>query len=825
MTASQEHAHSHGDHAEAANESQRVDDSSMVDKAHAPQHELTSLPEQPHNDSDGVPAAERDDASPEGAATRDDGEYRYPAMMKPVMEAIANRGMNEERILHAFDVAKKCHKGQKRKSGEPYITHPVAVCTILAELGLDEDTLVAALLHDTVEDTGYTLKQVTDEFGAGIALLVDGVTKLDKVKFGEAAQAETVRKMVIAMARDIRVLLIKLGDRLHNARTWGFVESSSAQRKARETLEIYAPLAHRLGMNSIKWELEDLSFRTLYPAVYAEIERMVTERTPEREAYIEQIKATLEDELDKAHVHCVISGRPKHYYSIYQKMILRGRDFEDIYDLIGIRVLVDEIQDCYTALGVINTVFTPIQGRIKDYIASPKFNFYQSIHTTVIGPGGKSVEVQIRTFEMHRRAEFGVAAHWRYKENPNKTSGQVEESAGNTQLEWLRQLVDWQRETADPTEFLDSLRFEMSGHDVFVFTPKGEVMELPAGATPVDFAYAVHTEVGARTVGAKVNDRLVTLDHRLESGDTVEIITAKSDDAGPSQGWLDFVVTPRARTKIKAWFKRNLRDEMIDAGKAKLAKTIRRKNEPVQRLMSHDTLRAVAEDLSRKDVDDLYYAIGEGAVSAETVVRLLIASQGGQAGAEETMAEAVTPTRIAHRKIGSVNSAVVVSQMEDTDVLVKLAKCCTPLPPDPIVGFVTRGNGISVHRVDCPNVERLRKQSERFIDIQWDAQPEGVFLVQVQIEALDRRGLLADITKVLSEHDINMLSGSINTSSERVARSNFTFEMGDPRHLQQVLKELRKIEGVYDAYRVTGGKAEAHVRFPKGKAGAPLQHA
>ncbi|TBW23046.1 bifunctional (p)ppGpp synthetase/guanosine-3',5'-bis(diphosphate) 3'-pyrophosphohydrolase [Arcanobacterium bovis] len=735
-----------------------------------------------------------------------------PDALSDIFEAISDRSLNSERIIHAYEVAKHCHEGQKRKSGEPYITHPIAVCEILAELGMDEDTLVAALLHDTVEDTGYTLKEVTKEFGETVALLVDGVTKLDKVEFGEAAQAETVRKMVVAMAKDIRVLLIKLGDRLHNARTWGYVESSSAAKKARETLEIYAPLAHRLGMNSIKWELEDLSFKTLYPAVYSEIERMVVDRSPERVAYIENIKKALESELARAKVECTISGRPKHYYSIYQKMILRGRDFEDIYDLIGVRVLVNEVQDCYTALGVANSIFTPIQGRIKDYIASPKFNFYQSIHTSVIGPNGKTVEIQIRTYDMHRRAEFGVAAHWRYKENPNKKSGNVETSAEDTQLEWLRQLVDWQRDTADPAEFLDSLRYEMSGHQVYVFTPKGEVMELAAGATPVDFAYAVHTEVGHKTVGAKVNDRLVTLDHRLESGDTVEIITAKSDDAGPSQGWMDFVATPRARAKIKSWFTRNRRDEAIEIGKEKLAKTIRRKNEPVQRLMSHETLKAVAQDFSRTDVSDLYSAIGEGSISAETVVRRIISSQGGQAGVEETMSEAVTPTRIQHRREGNASSAVVVSNLDDVDVLVKLAKCCTPVPPDAIVGFVTRGKGISVHRADCPNVDSLRREPDRFIDIAWDGTPEGIFLVQVQIEALDRKGLLADITKALSEHDINMISGSINTSSERLARSNFIFEISDPRHLDRVLKELRKIEGVYDAYRVTASKKDAHRR-------------
>ncbi len=734
------------------------------------------------------------------------GAPQIPAVLEPLMRALGTKSVDKARILHAFNIANECHAGQIRKSGEPYITHPVAVATILAELGMDEDTIVGALLHDTVEDTGYTLAEVRKEFGPTVELLVDGVTKLDKVEYGEAAQAETVRKMVIAMSKDIRVLLIKLADRLHNARTWKYVNPESAKKKAYETLEIYAPLAHRLGMNSIKWELEDLSFKAMYPAVYTEIERLVTERTPAREAYILEIKEMLEKELKNAHIKCTITGRPKHFYSIYQKMILRGKDFEDIYDLVGIRVLVETVPDCYATLGVTNTLFTPIQGRIKDYISAPKFNLYQSIHTTVIGPGGRSLEVQIRTYDMHRRAEYGVAAHWRYKENVKAGDANPETSEKDTQLNWLRQLVDWQRETADPTEFLDSLRYEISGNQVYVFTPKGEVMELPAGSTPVDFAYGVHTEVGHRTVGARVNDRLVTLDHRLESGDTVEIITAKGADNGPSQGWLEFVASQRAKSKIKAWFKHSRRDEAVDNGKEKLAKAIRRRNQPLQRLMSHDTLRAVAQDLSREGVTELYAAIGEGAISAETVVRRLIMSQGGEAGVEETLAEAVTPTRIQHRRSDGGDSAVVVQSLESTDVLVKLAKCCTPVPPDKIVAFVTRGNGLSVHRADCSNVISLKREPERFVDVAWSDGADAIFLVQVQVEALDRKGLLHDISRVLSDNGVNLLQATMSTSKERVAKSHFVFEMADPRHLQTVLREMRKIEGVYDAYRVTGSK-------------------
>ncbi|MBR5950020.1 MAG: bifunctional (p)ppGpp synthetase/guanosine-3',5'-bis(diphosphate) 3'-pyrophosphohydrolase [Actinomycetaceae bacterium] len=726
----------------------------------------------------------------------------------PLLEVIGDKPMDLERVRHAFNFAYHSHDGQKRKSGEPYIIHPVEVAIILAELGLDEDTIVGGLLHDTVEDTCCTVDDITSEFGETVALLVDGVTKLDKVEFGEAAKAETVRKMVIAMSKDIRVLLIKLADRLHNARTWEFVPAASAQNKARETLEIYAPLAHRLGVNSIKWELEDRSFRVLYPTVYAEIERLVTERSPQREAYIAQIKESLGRELDSAHITCTITGRPKHYYSIYQKMILRGKDFEDIYDLVGIRVLVETVQDCYAALGVANTLFTPIQGRIKDYISTPKFNLYQSIHTTVIGPGEHPLEIQIRTYDMHRRAEFGVAAHWRYKENPNAHSERQAPalSEQDAQLNWLRQLVDWQRETADPTEFLDSLRYEISGDRVYAFTPKGQVLELPAGSTPVDFAYAIHTEVGHRTVGARVNDRLVTLDHRLESGDNVEIITSKNPNAGPSQGWLDFVASPRARAKIRVWFKKSRREEAIETGRDRLGKAIHRKNQHVQRLMSHDTLRGVASDLGRKDVDDVYAAIGEGAVSAETVVRALIASQGGQLGVEETLSEAITPNRIQHHSSVQSGSAVVVQGLDTADVLIKLAQCCTPVPPDEIVGFVTRGNGVSVHRADCSNVVSLAREPERFIDVAWAEGAQAVYLVNIQIEALDRQGLLSDVTRVLSDNGVNLISGTISTTKERLARSAFVFEVADSHLVGQILRDLRRIDGVYDAYRVTASK-------------------
>jgi GTP pyrophosphokinase len=730
--------------------------------------------------------------------------HNVPAALEPVIGALkANHPKSDVALVkRAYEVAERAHDGQMRKSGEPYITHPVAVTTILAELGMPDVVLAAALLHDTVEDTDYSLDQVRSEFGDEIALMVDGVTKLDKVHYGEAAQAETVRKMVIAMAKDIRVLVIKLADRLHNARTWKYVSQESASRKARETLEIYAPLAHRLGVNTVKWELEDLSFRTLYPRVYDEIDHLVAERAPAREEYLGQVRKQIEADLKTHRLKAVVTGRPKHHYSIYQKMIVRGRDFEDIFDLVGVRVLVDTINDCYTMLGAVHARWTPMPGRFKDYIAMPKFNLYQSLHTTVIGPGGKPVEIQIRTHDMHRRAEYGVAAHWKYKEGAKNQAG-AEDSAGND-MTWLRQLVDWQKETADPSEFLDSLRFEIADGEVYVFTPKGDVMALPAGATPVDFAYAVHTEVGHRTMGARVNGRLVPLDSTLENGDVVEVFTSKSETAGPSRDWLGFVTSPRARNKIRQWFTKERREEAIEQGKDLIAKAMRKQNLPIQRLLSHESLVAIANEMRFADVSALYAAIGEGQASAASVVQRLVHAMGGEPGAEEDIAETARPGQTA-RRVRTGDPGVVVKGVDD--IWVKLAKCCTPVPGDDIVGFVTRGAGVSVHRSDCINVTQLRSEPERMVDVEWSQGSTALFLVQIQVEALDRSRLLSDVTRVLSDHHVNILSASVSTSRDRVAMSRFVFEMAEPSHLASVLSAVRKVEGVFDVYRITGAKA------------------
>ncbi|SNU00845.1 GTP pyrophosphokinase [Ruaniaceae bacterium KH17] len=731
---------------------------------------------------------------------------QVPLAIEPLITALWANHPKEDisLILRAYEVAEQAHRGQKRRSGDPYITHPVAVSTILAELGMLPATLAAALLHDTVEDTDYPLETLREEFGSEIAALVDGVTKLDKVTYGDATQAETVRKMIVAMSRDIRVLLIKLADRLHNARTWKYVTGESAARKARETLEIYAPLAHRLGLNTIKWELEDLSFQTLYPGVYDEIVHLVAERAPARESYLADVRTTIESDLAGSKIHCTVTGRPKHYYSIYQKMIVRGREFDDIYDLVGVRVLVNTVQDCYGAIGVVHGRWQPLPGRFKDYIASPKFNMYQSLHTTVLGPGGRPVEIQVRTYEMHKRAEYGVAAHWKYKEDPGKS--QKVDTGEVAELGWLRQIVDWQQETADPAEFLDSLRFEMSGSQVYVFTPKGDAVALAPGATPVDFAYAVHTEVGHRTVGARVNGKLVPLDSKLQNGDTVEVFTSKAEGAGPSRDWLNFVASPRARNKIKSWFTRERRDEAIEAGKNLLAKAMRKQNMPIQRLMSHGTLTAVADEMKLAGVDGLYAAIGENHVSPDNVVQRIVRLVGGEAGAEEDLSEATIPGFVPRQAPRSSDVGVLVEGLDSSDVWVKIARCCTPVPGDPIVGFVTRGQGVSVHRADCGNVEQLMNQPERMIAVSWDDDASGTFLVQIQVEALDRQGLLSEITRVLTENHVNILSASSTTSRDRLAILRFGFEMAAVDHLEHLLNLVRNIDGVYEAYRVTGKK-------------------
>ncbi|HYU05451.1 MAG TPA: bifunctional (p)ppGpp synthetase/guanosine-3',5'-bis(diphosphate) 3'-pyrophosphohydrolase [Jatrophihabitantaceae bacterium] len=727
--------------------------------------------------------------------------------VRPVLEPLLaiHRGAHpkvDARLLQrGYDLAEQRHRGQLRKSGDPYITHPLAVATILAELGMDTTTLVAALLHDTVEDTGLSLDEIRDQFGPEVAHLVDGVTKLDRVKFGAAAEAETIRKMVVAMARDPRVLVIKLADRLHNMRTLRFLPPVKQERKARETLEVLAPLAHRLGMNTVKWELEDLAFATLYPKRYDEIVRLVAERAPSRDTYLHEVVDRVNVDLREGSIKATVTGRPKHYYSIYQKMIVRGREFADIYDLVGIRVLVENERDCYATLGVIHANWQPVPGRFKDYIAMPKFNMYQSLHTTVIGPGGKPVELQIRTQGMHRTAEYGIAAHWKYKEIKNADVS--DPSAVSDEMGWLRQLLDWQREAQEPEEFLDSLRFDLGASEVYVFTPKGDVVALPTESTPVDFAYAVHTEIGHRCIGARVNGKLVALESALDNGDTVEIFTSKAENAGPSRDWLAFVKSPRARTKIRQWFARERREDAIDAGKTSLSRAMRKASLPMQRLLGGEALLTIARDMHLTDISALYAAVGESHISAQTVVHKLVTQLGGVEGAVEDIAETAVPTTPAERQTSRRSSSSAgVTVKGVSDVWVKLARCCTPVPGDEILGFVTRGGGVSVHRRTCTNAASLLDQADRLVEVEWAPSAESTFVVSIQVEALDRHRLLSDVSRVLSDESVSILSAAVNTNRDRVAVSKFTFEMAEAKHLGHLLRAIRNVDGVYDVYRV-----------------------
>ncbi|HEV3451958.1 MAG TPA: bifunctional (p)ppGpp synthetase/guanosine-3',5'-bis(diphosphate) 3'-pyrophosphohydrolase [Acidimicrobiia bacterium] len=696
-------------------------------------------------------------------------------------------------IVEAGRTALMAHEGQFRRSGEPYITHPVAVATIVAELGLDAQTVAGALLHDAVEDTGLTLETIEQTFGDGVARVVDGVTKLDRLQFNskEAQQAATIRKMLVAMADDWRVLLIKLADRLHNMRTLAVMPEWKQRRTAQETFDVYAPLAHRLGVQQVRWQLEDLAFATLHPKRYAEIEQMVAARAPQREEYLERVLVHVRQRLEDMGIDADVTGRPKHLWSIYEKMVVRGKEFDEVQDLVGVRVIVESVKDCYGALGSIHALWAPVQGRFKDYIAMPKFNLYQSLHTTVVGPGGKPVEVQIRTKEMHRRAEFGIAAHWGYKERSPAED-----------LAWLQRIVDWQQDTADPTEFMETLKVDLQQDEVFVFTPKGKVVTLPSGATPVDFAYAIHTEVGHRCVGARVNGRLVPLDSALASGDAVEIFTSKVEGAGPSLDWLQFAHTPRARSKIRQWFSRERRVDAMDTGREELSKALRKEGLPVQKLTQSDSLKQVAAALHYHDLDALYAAIGEGHVSARAVAQRV---ERELRGGEEQLP--VTTTRPPHAPRAQRSRTVGVHVEGLDDVMVRLSRCCTPVPGDEIMGFVTRGRGVSVHRSDCANATALANQTQRVIEVEWDHDETATFVVSIEVEALDRARLLRDVAQVLAEHHVNILTSTSQTSTDRVAHLRFDFELADPSHLDSILRSVQRVDSVYEAYRLLPGHA------------------
>jgi guanosine-3',5'-bis(diphosphate) 3'-pyrophosphohydrolase len=720
-----------------------------------------------------------------------------PTELEPLAAAIRSESRADLReVVRAYHYARAMHEGQVRRSGEPYITHPVAVATELASLGLGTATLLAALLHDVVEDTPASLDDIREGFGEEVARLVDGVTKLDRIQVEskQEQQAETLRKMVVAMARDIRVLVVKLADRLHNMETIAAMPREKQKRIAQETLDIYAPLAHRLGMENFKLRLEDLGFATLHPRRFEEIAALVEERNPERVAYLERVMTAIRDELRAVKVRGEVTGRPKHHYSIYQKMVLRGKEFDEIHDLVAVRVIVGSVRDCYAVLGQLHSVWRPLPGRFKDYIAMPKLNRYQSLHTTVVGPEGRHLEIQIRTAEMHRTAEFGVAAHWKYKESPSETSDAEE-------LPWLAQLLEWQEEVAEPGEFLESMRIDLHPDEVFVFTPKGDVLALPARSTPIDFAYAVHTEVGHRCIGARVNGRLVPLDHQLENGDAVEVITSKAEDAGPSRDWLRIAVSSRARSKVRAHFNREEREDSFVRGRDAITRALRRKGIGYARAMASGELAEAARTLGYAEVDALFLAVGEGHVQATTVARTLVSLVVDE---PEDETEVVTRSPI---RLGELRGDAV--EVEGAGgMLVRLARCCTPVPGDTIVGFVTRGRGVSVHRSDCTNVPGLGPEGERFVPVEWAAERGTTFRVTVQAEALDRKHLLRDVTAVLGDLHLSIVSAQVTTRSDRVAVLRFSFELADPAHLRDALRAMAGVEGVYDAYRVVPGAGE-----------------
>ena len=715
-------------------------------------------------------------------------------LLEPVLASFTARRPGEETsaIFRAAMVAAEAHSGQFRHSGEPYVSHPVAVAGIVADLGLDETTVVAALLHDSVEDTGVTLEDLERWFGADVASVVDGVTKLDRLAFDskEAQQAATIRKMFIAMASDWRVLLIKMADRLHNMRTLAVMPPAKQQRTAQETLDVYAPLAHRLGVQQVKWQLEDLCFATLHPKRYAEIEQMVAARAPERDAYVSGVLDQLRGQLEESGVSCEVTGRSKHLWSIYEKMVVRGREFDDIFDLIGLRIVTSDERDCWAALGVIHALWRPVQGRFKDYINSPKFNLYQSLHTTVIGPGGKPVEIQIRTTDMHAKAEYGIAAHWSYKE-----------AASAAELAWMQRITDADTESSDPVSFLESIKADLEQDEVYVFTPKGRVIALSADSTPVDFAYAVHTEIGHRCIGAKVNGRLVPLDSRLQSADTIEIFTSKSESSGPSRDWVNFVASSRARNKIRQWFSKERREDALESGREALTKELRRESMPIATTLSSAALATVAESMNLADDEALFVAIGEGQISASSVIqRLLREMRGGDEQIATTVTRSSRTPRSPHRR----TAGVWVEGLDD--VMVHLAKCCTPVPGDQILGFVTQGRGVSVHRSDCSNAEALsERNNDRIIEVEWDASGEGVFRATLEVLAFDRSRLLVDITQAVSEHRLNIVAARTATTADRVSRMTFDIELADPSHLETLINSIRMLDGVFDAYRVLPG--------------------
>jgi GTP diphosphokinase / guanosine-3',5'-bis(diphosphate) 3'-diphosphatase len=713
--------------------------------------------------------------------------------------------IDRERVEDAFVFACEHHADQRRKSGEDFIVHPVGVARICAGMRLDTETLCAALLHDTVEDTSASIEEVHERFGEEIAGMVDGVTKLTGITFQsrDEAQAENYRKMMVAMASDARVILIKLADRLHNMRTIDAMPKQKQLEKARETLEIYAPIAHRLGIHAIKWELEDLAFATLHPRKYREIKELVSQQREDRERYVAEAGDYLASELQTLGISAQIAGRAKHFYSIYSKMTKKGREFNEIYDLTAMRVIVESVKDCYGAVGVIHSLWKPLPGRFKDFIAMPKFNMYQSLHTTIIGPEGRPLEIQIRTQEMHEMAEFGVAAHWMYKQHPSRkgASGGPDDDA---KLKWLRSMLDWQKEMSDPHEFMESLRIDLFEDEVYVFTPKGEVKSLAAGATPLDFAYEVHTEIGHRCVGARVNGKIVPLHSELSSGDIVEILTAKRE-RGPSRDWLAMVKTTRARNKIKQWFKAESREDTEHTGRELLQEHLKKQGLPAQKITGSALLADVIREMGYRKADDFYIALGASKISPKVVVNKVLQrlKQGEAADGQASATDLLKVGRPRERATSSSSQYGIVVDGVD-DVMLRLAKCCRPVPGDPIVGYISLGRGITIHRKDCPNARLLQRNPERFTDVGWEGDQATSFVVEIHIDAWDRHRLLEDLSRAFSESGANILEARC-LSSPPMVKNRFVVELADTQSLKGAISRLRNTESVFDAYRVTPG--------------------
>jgi guanosine-3',5'-bis(diphosphate) 3'-pyrophosphohydrolase len=755
--------------------------------------------------SEATPAEQVDSAAPLAPVIEPAQAFEVPDELGPLLAAVAgyNPDSDTQLLIKAYLFAEKSHAGQTRHSGEPFVRHPLETALILAGLHLDDATLAAALLHDVVEDTGATTEELTATFGPEVARLVEGVTKLTRIHFQsrEHAEAENYRKMILAMAQDVRVILIKLADRLHNMRTIEYLGQAKQQQKAREVLEVYAPLAHRFGIHKLKWELEDLAFATLHPRKYDEIKQMVADRRQNREEQVAEAETTLLEALAAQRIRADISGRAKHFYSIYEKMSKKGREFNEIHDLLALRVIAERngekgIRDCYAILGQIHSLWKPMPGRFKDYIAMPKLNYYQALHTTVIGPQGQPLEIQIRTREMHTTAEYGIAAHWAYKKGRNPKEVDSEWDS------WMKQIADWQRDEsdpeADPAEFMRTLRTDLYADEVHVFTPQGSLKTLPSGATPIDFAYAVHTDVGHKTVGAKANGRIVPLHYKLKSGDIVEILTSKQG-RGPSRDWANVAATSRARNKIRQWFSRETREDTEHKGRATLETALKQQGLPYAKLRGSSVLATVIREIGYKKAEDFYLALGDGKLAPSVPVRKVIhALKTDDAAPEPTL------PKQPKSKLIAPSGRVGVSVSNVDDVLVRLAKCCTPVPGDPILGYISMGKGITIHRSDCPNAKSLMKSPERFTDVEWDGDSKESFRVQIALDSWDRPRLLEDVAKTFAEHGANIVAYTGNVE-DQMAHNSYTAELGDTKTLKRLLTSLRLIDGVFDAYRVTPG--------------------